>query len=557
MKLLKHCCVTLMLLLSLNAFAQNYMDIMNTFEGPWGNSEYGKWMATLDFNADGVDDLFVLAREEVGHSGEVHVFWGGNNFGYNNSPDYIITLTDNSPGYDIFPSYGVFACGDVNGDGYDDLAICAYLLFDYPVPDYFYYRFFHGGPDAELDFTEYDHEYGFLVGAGYYYSHDSFTSCLGDVNGDGCDDMGFILDRGWPYGRELALMLGGTFEMIIVESDIVSTHFNIEPMGDLNSDGYDDFSVGYMIESDNNNNYHNYTKVYYGNPDFSLNNNEIMFYYQEIVTFNGAITIGDFNGDGHPDFLYPRPDNGQFGYLGLALIGEGIEDSMFYPIQCDPNHSTFIYAGVGMGSRIKHGDFNGDGYSDFVGSNTDYGLWSGTAGVWLGGENPNAIFDLQLEYHDYRKLFGWNINVGDYNNDGYDDIAISAPYDETLQYPDYQGKVYIYAGNPNLTDTTVSNEDNDVLPQPCTNLIIYPNPVSSKELKLNLKLVGHLPKNIENAMVSVYNLKGQKVHERKLNPSNIKNSCDAIKLESLASGLYIATIKINNKRLATSKFIVK
>jgi hypothetical protein len=69
--------------------------------------------------------------------------------------------------------------------------------------------------------------------------------------------------------------------------------------------------------------------------------------------------------------------------------------------------------------------------------------------------------------------------------------------------------------------------------------------------------MGYLPKNIENAMVSVYNLKGQKVHERKLNPSNIKNSSDAIKLESLASGFYIATIKINNKRLATSKFIVK
>ncbi len=67
MNLLKYCCVTLILLLSLNAFAQSNMAIMNTFEGPWRNSEYGKWMATLDFNADGIDDLFVLAREEVGH----------------------------------------------------------------------------------------------------------------------------------------------------------------------------------------------------------------------------------------------------------------------------------------------------------------------------------------------------------------------------------------------------------------------------------------------------------------------------------------------------------
>ncbi len=552
MKLLKYCLITVMLIFTLSLFAQNYMDIMNTFEGPWGNSEYGKWMATLDFNADGIDDLFVLARHGGETPTEIHVFWGGNNFGSNNDPDYIMTMTGSNG------AWGVFACGDVNGDGYDDLAICSELRFDYPVPDYFYYRFFYGGPDAELDFTEYDHEYGFLVGAGYYYSHDSFTSCLGDVNGDGCDDMGFILSRE-SSTRGLGVMLGGTFEIIIVEYDVNPRSFNIEPMGDIDGDGYADFSVGYCLSSDNKSTDDDFiTKLYYGDTSLSLNNYDIICHYQDYVHFNGSITVGDINADGIPDFLYPRSDNSANNYLGLSIMGDTIESSSLYPIQCNPMYSAFILPGAGMGKNIKHGDFNGDGYSDFVGGNSSYGLWDGTAAIWLGGENPNGIYDLQLfcpVYPAFTGYFGLNVNVGDYNNDGYDDIAISAPDDwGGFSTPGY---VSIYSGNPNLSDTTVSNEDNDVSPQASTNLIIYPNPVSSKEIKLNLKLVGTLPKNIENAMVSVYNLKGQKVHERKLNPSNIKNSSDAINLESLASGFYIAIIKINNKRLATSKFIVK
>ncbi len=546
MKLLKYCCVTLMLLLSLNAFAQNYMDTMNTFEGPWGNSKYGEYMATLDFNADGIDDLFVLARNGPSSISEVHVFWGGNNFGDNNTPDYIIPMTGSNG------SDGVFACGDVNGDGYDDIAIAGLVLFDSPSPDFRYFRFYYGGPDVVLDFTDYDYEYGYLVGPGYYNNREAFSSCLGDVNGDGCDDMGFGLQRE-SGSRDLGIMVGGTFEIIIVENFLQPLASNIEAMGDLNNDGFADFAVGYLNFSNEN-----ITKIYYGDSTLSLTNNNIICNYDLTYDFNGAITVGDMNGDGSPDFLFPTTEENTSDYFGLALWQDTFENSNILPIICNQYHPTYISGSSSFGRRIKHGDLNGDGYSDFVGSNSSYGLWDGTAAIWLGGENPNGIYDLQLTcpiYPEFSGYFGLNVNVGDYNNDGYDDIAISAP-DDWGGYAT-PGYVTIYAGNPNLTDTTVANEDNDVSPQASTNLIIYPNPVSSKDLKLNLKLEGALPKNIENAMVSVYNIKGQKVHERKLNPSNIKNSSDAIKLESLASGLYIATIKINNKRLATSKFFVK
>jgi hypothetical protein len=534
-----------MLLFTLSLFAQNYMDTMNTFEGPWRNSEYGKWMATLDFNSDGIDDLFVLARSGPPTPSEVHIFWGGNNFEYNNTPDCIIPMTGSDAGY------GIFACGDVNGDGYDDITIAGLLMFDSPAPNFHYFRFYYGGPDAELDFTDYDYEYGYLVGPGYYSDREWFTSCLGDVNGDGCDDMGFILQRE-SSTRGLGVMLGGTFEMVIVENFIYS-HFNIEPVGDLNDDSYADFAVGYLNYSDEN-----ITKIYYGDSSLSLTEYEIICNYEQTYEFNGAITVGDMNGDGLPDFLYPITENNHSDNFGLALWGNSFENSTLYPIQCNPVHSSFILGSIGLGQWIKHGDFNGDSYNDFVGGSLSYGLWDGTAAIWLGGENPNGIYDLQLTcpiYPEFSGYFGSNVNVGDYNNDGYDDIAISAP-DDWGGYAT-PGYVTIYAGNPNLTDTTVANESNYVALQPATNLIIYPNPVSSQDININLKLMGYLPKNIENAMVSVYNLKGQKVHERKLNPSNIKNSSDAIKLESLASGFYIATIKINNKRLATSKFIVK
>lgn len=57
-----------------------------------------------------------------------------------------------------------------------------------------------------------------------------------------------------------------------------------------------------------------------------------------------------------------------------------------------------------------------------------------------------GTFEMIIVESDILPLF-FNIEqLGDLNSDGYDDIAISAPYDETLQYPDYQGKVCIYAG---------------------------------------------------------------------------------------------------------------
>ena len=102
MKLLKYCLITIMLLFTLSLFAQNYMDTMNTFEGPWGNSKYGEYMATLDFNADGIDDLFVLARDGAEIPSDIHVFGGGNNFGYNNTPDYIIHMTGSNSSDGVF-----------------------------------------------------------------------------------------------------------------------------------------------------------------------------------------------------------------------------------------------------------------------------------------------------------------------------------------------------------------------------------------------------------------------------------------------------------------------
>ena len=369
-------------------------------------------------------------------------------------------------------SLGVFSCGDVNGDGYEDLAIEGVILFGLNNPDFHFYRFYYGGPDAVLDFTDYDYEYGYLVGPGYYSDREWFTSCLGDVNGDGCDDMGFILSRD-SMSRALGIMMGGTFEMVIVENVIDTSYpLNIEPVGDLNNDGIADFAVGYRNFTNED-----FTKIYYGDSSLSLTEYEIICNYEQTYNFNGAITVGDMNGDGFPDFLYPITENNNSDNFGLAFWENSFENSISYPLQCSPVHSSFILGSFGFGQWIKHGDFNGDGYDDFVGGNPSYGLRDGTAAIWLGGENPNAVYDLRFVkpvYPTFTGYFGMNINVGDYNNDGFDDIALSAPYSYSGQGT--PGYVSVYAGNPNLSDTTVSNDDNEVSVLPKTTLVIYPKP---------------------------------------------------------------------------------
>lgn len=170
-------------------------------------------------------------------------------------------------------------------------------------------------------------------------------------------------------------------------------------------------------------------------------------------SFGSALAAGDFNGDGAADLATGIPDhNGlvgsdcfdcgivvvRFGVAGSGLAGGLASTVLSQQFAGSPDPAQ---AGDAFGSRLAVGDFNGDGKDDLAvsayannsgaqlagGVSIHYGLPDGIQTV---GEHflrqgaagvpgtPQAI-----------DFFGYALAAGDFDGDGFDDLAVGTPDD--------------------------------------------------------------------------------------------------------------------------------
>ena len=96
------------------------------------------------------------------------------------------------------------------------------------------------------------------------------------------------------------------------------------------------------------------------------------------------------------------------------------------------------------------GDVNGDGYDDvIIGSAGDdsAGPDAGRAYLYFGGNAMNATPDVTFTGTMPGDRLGWDVSgAGDVNRDGYDDVLVSAIYNDSGG--DNAGRAYIYLGGP-------------------------------------------------------------------------------------------------------------
>ncbi len=532
--------ILLLLTAILQLYADNDLEPWITLSGEWAPSWFGRNMTVLDFNADGIDDLIVShGGNQDEYYGALNIYFGGDDFG--NEPDMVIEGE-----YLGSLAYGVYYCGDVNGDGYDDFINHGLMNSDGIRPSREYeIRYYFGGPNPDLEvdqvFSYSDNDYDWY----------SIRSCLGDVNNDGYDDIALECHEPLEYegfGYPLKILLGNTLELVEIIPAEESTLFfpNIEPMGDINNDGIADFSVGYGYEAHGTE--HQHTRIFYGGEDFTTSFIDYKHYVNSEYMFKGAKTIGDFNGDGLNDFLFPVPNNASNDYYALAIRADEILESDELHVEQFYYDQPLLDASRPMSYTIDYGDFNGDGYSDFVGSNMEYASNSGAAGVWFGRATPNGDCDIRLLYPTVCHQFGYKVKVGDFDGDGLDDIAISSPHCAGSIEDGFNGQVYIYKGSTDLADTAVANSDQEVEENHGIRLNIYPNPSkSSMDIKYTIK--GSLSRDISGTQLIIYNIKGQKIYSTSINSKD-----NTISIPQVPSGCYIAEIKENNKVLASSKF---
>lgn len=497
-------------------FATNDMSVIAEFQGEHHYSGFGHAIESLDFNHDGYTDLVVFSGSYGytvgvgGARGKVYIYYGGPNFNSDTSPS--VTLE----GTTTMVMLNIFNVGDMNGDGYEDL--CIYDYSPLPSQEDRRLRFYFGGSDS-LDNP--DHVISFS-----YNDEVLRVSNMGDFDGDGYDDVGlhYIL-RQPSYIKKFTIMWGGELvEQVVLEYAYNNAISSISGIGDLDGDGYRDFALGFT-NPDPDTGYH-MIRIYHGNPERDLSDPDVLIQTQEPITKDSR-PIGDVNGDGYDDFMGYYSNAGMHAWLGGISIDYSIPSFNFTP----------GWSGDPASRCLKYGDLNGDGFDDVIGTTYNERKFS----VWMGSVQMNGTSDL-IKFRNYDN-FGYGIATGDFNADGFCDVAIGAPkpdpYSTSTNFPGY---LWIYGGNGQLQDTTVANDD-PLNPGVADQLYlsISPNPVRTLDGLVSIFARSKVPLTINEGSVFVFNIKGQLVYSTKV-PVNQSKMDHHIALQQFPTGIYLCRV---------------
>jgi len=512
--------------------AQNHMDLMTTLYGEFIGSYFGRTVVSLDYNGDGYDDLVVASslwnptgvyNEDICY-GKIYFYWGGP--GFDNVPDFVI---EGTYAHQFGNSPALINTGDLNNDGFDDLIIRAY----YPdVTQFMGVYLGRANPVSTPDIV-----WSAPGGVGF------IVYALGDINSDAKDDLSITFSI-YNYRSS-------TYYLYVWD-DIYSapylfrsgdwTPLGLLGIGDVNGDDIDDSHLSEPIYGQHN---HFRKIVFFGSTGFPQSDSLVL---EEGIYCPDprACALGDINGDGYDDFS----SYGMNVHLGSPNLSVPPSFTLSGPtITWGTENCT--------GLRMVYGDFNGDGYDDIVASDNRWSYFDGDALLWLGGQNVNGTYDLRLAHPQVADNFGYSKATGDFNGDGLSDIAVSAPFfwDEGSGHDVTPGKVYIYAGNASLNDTTVSNDD-ELAPVISNSIRLYPNPISRNEPVAKLILSASGTGRTERIAVEMFNLKGQKIKTWDIAADNPGSGVYEIDCEGIATGIYFVRAKHGTDRLGSTKLLI-
>jgi glucose/arabinose dehydrogenase len=171
-------------------------------------------------------------------------------------------------------------------------------------------------------------------------------------------------------------------------------------------------------------------------------------YGGNVYRFSSTAADGcDVNADGYADLVAGAP--GRDDSRGAAYV---IPGSGSGPVAGDATalNDAPAEAGAGFASALACGDFNADGFGDLaIGTpgSIDSGL-PGSVMVRFGGSGQTATLGATLAPAPRPgDGFGAAVAVGDFNRDGYDDLAVGAP-GSRLKGVREAGRVHIFEGSP-------------------------------------------------------------------------------------------------------------
>jgi hypothetical protein len=203
--------------------------------------------------------------------------------------------------------------------------------------------------------------------------------------------------------------------------------FAVAGNGDINNDGFDDVVVGapHVFKDSGS------VTVLYGGPDGTQ---QSFFINVQTKTLMGSsLALTDWNHDDHADIVVglPKADESFNSIIdaGCVLIFSGADENLQTTVGdfCGATPKAYF------GTSVAAGDVNNDGDPDLiVGAPNDDDVANkmkdtGSVIVYLNSGTP-----LEPKYGSVTKAnLGKSVASGDVNNDGYDDVLVGAPRDDT------------------------------------------------------------------------------------------------------------------------------
>ncbi len=310
--------------------------------------------------------------------------------------------------------------GDVNGDNLQDLLVGAgvgavRVIFG-PT----------NGFNGVLNGQQLDGNSGFVILNDPV--NDSLVAGLGDVNGDGLDDVGVasvtgtrvIFGSSAGFSRTLDVASLNGSNGFVIETGAT----DLKRAGDVNGDGLDDFIVGNANAS----------------PNALTGAGASYVIFGRTTAFPASLSLASIDGN-----------------TGFGIVGISAQD-----------RTGFYVSGAG--------DFNNDGFDDvLIGApyqTTDAKAEAGAAYLVLGGNDfPTALSLADIDGTNGFVFKGSDIQnhagasvaaIGDINHDGADDLAIGAPGKGPFGVPnDYPGETYVLFGGSFAGVASVAESDLD------------------------------------------------------------------------------------------------
>jgi len=391
-----------------------------------------------DINGDGYSDVIIGAPDYYNGSFTVGRFFifNGSSDGLSSTPSFM--KSGSNSGTTI---YRIGRCaasaGDVNGDGYSDVAV--------GVSNGVFASYSNGGVEVY-----YGSASGISASPSWSkssgVSQDEFGSSVataGDLNGDGFSD---IIAGAWKLNSEsgAAYVFYGSQSGLSSDAGWTASGsygswygYSVSGAGDVNGDGYGDVVVGAPLLSSYGGAY-----VYHGSSaGLSASPNWQFVSFSANSRFGISVACaGDVNGDGFSDVLMGQ-SRYQIGavYAGAVSCYYGSPTGLntLYPewfVTAPNEYNAFEFGGC----VASAGDVNGDGYSDVLVSAPNP---FGDVYFYYGSANGLPLtYNLNCNNAPSMR-FGYSAaSAGDVNGDGYSDVIIGA-------YFSNGGSAYLYNGN--------------------------------------------------------------------------------------------------------------